>query len=753
MPFASSSGTSPRLARGSVDVDQSSNSRSLHPIAAPDDPSTSQSPQNPTSTVLSALDLSSPSDHLDRIPEPAPVSTVNIESSTSRSAPPTGQASQVLGRRRRSSGSSALQEDPDSTFLGHEAVGTDTPALASRRSKRRRRDSSAMASDASSAPVANGSTAVRSNGASELASQRTVLPGGVTNGTHKATALATNGSSNGDKTFVPTPRPTTYFGHNREEVTRILIQALSDMGYQAAAESVSHDSGYKLESPTVASFRSAVLDGSWAEAEDLLTGATVSGVGYEDGDEGNGLVLAPGSNRDIMRFWLRQQKFLELLERKDTTRALHVLRTELTPLHHDTNKLHLLSSLLMCLSTNDLMAKANWDGARGQSRKTLLSELSRCISPSVMLPENRLAILLQQVKQSQIDTCLYHTAASSPSLYSDHLCDIRNFPTEKVVELEEVTGETWEVQFSHDGSKLAACGSGDAVRIWETRSFSVVNTLTIQVQKDHESGVASIAWSPDDSMIVTCSRDNFARLWDTKTGSLLKKLRRFDEPVSACVWAGDGESFILGTLDNKRSICTFNSEGEELVQWNKKHRVQALCASPNGRWLVAADNKTTIYVYNATTRELEYELDLKTQPTSLTISQDSRQLLINKADSEAQLIDLVTRGTIHKFLGHKMGKCIIRSAFGGANESFVVSGSEDGNMFIWHKNIGAAVERLPGHSKRCNGAAWNPADPCMLASCSDAGPIKIWSNRARGVDLRSQIPSLSKVWRRSSDVA
>lgn len=161
------------------------------------------------------------------------------------------------------------------------------------------------------------------------------------------------------------------------------------------------------------------------------------------------------------------------------------------------------------------------------------------------------------------------------------------------------------------------------------------------------------------------------------------------------------------------------------MQWNKKHRVQALCASPDGRWLVAADNITTIYVYNASTRELEYELDLGTQPTSLSMSQDSTSLLVNKADSEAQLIDLRTRSTLHKFLGHKIDRFIIRSTFGGANESFVVSGSEDGNMFIWHKKIGAAVERLPAHLKRCNGATWNPADPCMLASCSDEGPIKM----------------------------
>lgn len=131
-----------------------------------------------------------------------------------------------------------------------------------------------------------------------------------------------------------------------------------------------------------------------------------------------------------------------------------------------------------------------------------------------MLPEHRLAVLLQQVKQSQIDTCLYHTAASSPSLYSDHFCDRRNFPSDVAIELTDLGGEVWQIQFSHDGTKLAACGSKEHVMLWDTDSFSVLRVLP-----DHEGGVGNIAWSPDDTMIVTCSQDKYARLWDANVSS------------------------------------------------------------------------------------------------------------------------------------------------------------------------------------------------------------------------------------------
>jgi WD repeat-containing protein 26 len=202
-------------------------------------------------------------------------------------------------------------------------------------------------------------------------------PAATSNGTHKAPSESMNGSSQNGKDAA-SEEPETYLGHNREEVTRILIQALTNMGYREAAESVSRNSGYELESPTVAAFRTAVLDGEWHRAEELLTGALATGERHQ---HGNGLVLAPGADKNNMRVWLRQQKFLELLERRETARALMVLRNELTPLCSDQHqKLHFLSSLLMCQNPEDLRAKADWDGALGRSRYILLSELSSMLA-------------------------------------------------------------------------------------------------------------------------------------------------------------------------------------------------------------------------------------------------------------------------------------------------------------------------------------------------------------------------------------
>ncbi|KAK9777882.1 hypothetical protein SCAR479_05565 [Seiridium cardinale] len=665
-----------------------------------DDPSTPPVIHNPSNTVLSA-----------------PIST-DIEASASRDPPPALAnqreprlrspsepiLGQVLGRRRR--GSEDDHDSPEPNAGLAEASASRNISISQPRAKRRRADDTMLA-DTEGASTSNGASKAYANGKSRTS------PPSSTNGTHK-TVVSTNGSSKSRP-------PETYFGHDREEVTRILIQALADMGYHGAAESVSKDSGFELENKTVMAFRTAVLEGAWDHAEGLLSGATSTDT--RQSQNGNGLVLAHDADRNLMRFWIRQQKYLELLEERDTGRALMVLRNEVTPLYHDPQKLQFLSSLLMCKTPEDLKSSATWDGAHGKSRAVLLSELSKCISPSVMLPEHRLAVLLHQVKQNQIGMCMFHSSADSPSLYADHACDRRKFPSEPIIELDDHSGEVWQVAFSHDGTKLASGGGDKQVIIYDVPSFKVLHTL-----RDHGSGVGNVAWSWDDSMLVTCCQDRFARLWNANTGTLIRMLDRFSEPVSSCVWALDNQSFIIGSLDRSQPLTQWDLNGNRIVDWAPTHRVEDLAASSDGRWLVAMDDKNHIHIYNLTNRDLEYSIDLRTRLTSVSISADSRFLLINHQSGLAELFDLLLKEHVQSYTGHTGGDYMIRSAFGGANESFVVSGSEDGTINIWHKATAMPVERLPGHQPRTNSVSWSPTDPCLFASCGDDGKTKIWSN-------------------------
>lgn len=183
----------------------------------------------------------------------------------------------------------------------------------------------------------------------------------------------------------------------------------------------------------------------------------------------------------------------------------------------------------MCPSAEDLRHQANWDGATGDSRSLLLSELSRefigfhvrpglltfagCISPTVMLPEHRLATLLDEVKTSWVHNCLYHNTSESPSLFVDHACSRDDFPLKTIITLKHHQDEVWFLAFSPDGSMLATAGKDTYIIVYSVPEFKMLHKL-----ERHGAGVCYLSWSPDSKRLISCGKelDNTAIVWDAE---------------------------------------------------------------------------------------------------------------------------------------------------------------------------------------------------------------------------------------------
>ncbi|CAJ0634268.1 1067_t:CDS:10 [Entrophospora sp. SA101] len=461
-------------------------------------------------------------------------------------------------------------------------------------------------------------------------------------------------------------------GIRRREIVRLMVQAMQGMGYNQAATTLENESGFPLESKDVARFKDGVLKGDWTLVESLLP------------------TLELDNSKDaIVKFLIREQKFLELLESSQLKMALFVLRTELTPLDFNLDRVHVLSSYIMYSNAEDLRFHSEWDGAKGTSRQKLLLELQRYISPSIMVPEHRLETLLEQSITLQRISCLYHNTDQYISLYSDHAFTTHIFNRH--------TDEVWYVAFSNNGRFLASASRDKTAIIWSLETLDVVHTL-----REHTDCVSFLSWSPDDSNLLTCGQDNKLKLWNVESGKCLKTMHKHVDPVTTCAWLPD-----------------------VLYGWSGV-RIMDLVINKDGTRMAAICHDKKIHIYDLISKKEEATMDESANVTSICLSNDCRYALVNLSTEKIHLWDIEERRLVKKYYGQKQGKFVIRSCFGGIDQGFIVSGSEDSKIYVWHREHATLIEALPGHKGTVNSVNWSPVNSYMFASAGDDHTIRIW---------------------------
>jgi len=160
------------------------------------------------------------------------------------------------------------------------------------------------------------------------------------------------------------------------------------------------------------------------------------------------------------------------------------------------------------------------------------------------------------------------------------------------------------------------------------------------------------------------------------------------------------------------------------------------------RMLVVDSDKSLRVIDTGSLRELSAlpEFDAV---TSICASQLRDDVLVSIAQQIAsaqrgpviRLWDIAARRVTQRFTGHCQGRFVVRCCFGGPLEEFVFSGSEDAQVYVWHRQNGSLLHVLPGHSSTVNSVCWigamlqPSASPCAwLISASDDHSLRVWGS-------------------------
>ena len=404
---------------------------------------------------------------------------------------------------------------------------------------------------------------------------------------------------------------------------------------------------------------------------------------------------------------------------------------------------------MMCAGPSELRERSEWPGSGPAAREELLEALQLYIPSSVMIPQRRLETLLEQAKAQQRAQCRYHAADPPISLYHDHVCDRSVFPTLMTHVVHGHSDEVWRVEFSHNGKYLASAGADGSVMIWKaTENFDLWHELPAA---DATEKITSLAWSPDDTMLllgVECA----VKIYDVQTAHCtLNVIKHEFCAVGGVAWLPNSQGFFSGGLDC--NLLCWDLDGNVSYTFSTApYRIVDIAIAPDSSRLVclgeashvprnsnlngSIDPPKSVFevlerrliVFNLLERRQERSLLHTSSLTCATFSSDdSRHVLVNQSPDEVVLYDIVDGSVHRKYRGQKQGLYMVRSCFGGASKSFVISGSEDALIYVWHKDNSEPLEVLAGHgSGTVNDVAWNSSSTGMFASAGDDKTIRIW---------------------------
>ncbi|KAL2906874.1 WD repeat-containing protein 26-like protein [Bienertia sinuspersici] len=468
------------------------------------------------------------------------------------------------------------------------------------------------------------------------------------------------------------------------EFVRLIAGALYALGYERSGACLEEESGIPLHSGAIKLLMQHVLDGSWDESASMLQNICL--------DE---------TIMKSAKFLILEQKFFELLDNGQTMDALTTLRTEISPLNIKTSRVHELSSCILH-HPHSQNGYARKDSLKPKLRSEVLDELQKLLPPTIMVPARRLEYLVEQALNLQRGTCLFHNSSDlDMSLYADHHCGRDNIPSRTLQ-----VAVNGEVVLKH-----RLCG--------------------------HQKSVCQVAWSPDDQQLLTCGTEETVRRWDVLSGECLQVYEKAGFFAVSCAWSPDGESVFAGFSD--KSLCMWDLNGKELESWKgqKTVKISDLAVTLDGKQIISICRETAILLLDKETK-VEKLIEEDQAITSFSLSNDGKFLLVNLINEEIHLwaidgdIKLLT-----KYKGHKRSRFLVRSCFGGLEQSFIASGSEDSQVYIWRRSSGQLVDILPGHSGVVNCVSWNPVDPHMLATASDDRTIRIWG--LNGANMRHKV--------------
>ena len=278
------------------------------------------------------------------------------------------------------------------------------------------------------------------------------------------------------------------------------------------------------------------------------------------------------------------------------------------------------------------------------------------------------ASLLSVTFSPQSDRILTSSTDNSAQVWS------LDRPGEPIVTIKaNVAGPVWQARFSPNGDRIVTASHDERVKVWSAEG------QLLRELDGHRGPVYAAEFSPDGNFVVSGGRDRRLLVWDLRSANKADSPR---EIIQARLTAVAEESI--------------QSEGQFQQLGEHSAAIRAISFAPQGGMLASASDDNTVRIWNIS-QGLE------------NVSADANRL-------------------IKTLRGHGGW---VRSCVAAADNEHVLSGSYDGQVFLWNwsKYAFPRVLRAASDSAvsdiRYTSSAASP-DARWIATASENGEVTVW---------------------------
>ena len=427
---------------------------------------------------------------------------------------------------------------------------------------------------------------------------------------------------------------------------------------------------------------------------------------------------------------LKIKKYIELIlkncsDRIDQKDSLYYLRTEISPLINTNNPLDKinLGYLTSLLFIKDMNFLTNYI----KSNLGTYSDDSQIIS---ILNKNKL-IHLESIYDMN-------------DKLSNNNRDV-DFKKYDVITLTDLcfkpykTAEIWFLEFSKNKKYLVLGFSNCNISLFTVKNNQNNNSiiinlyLTFSANDNSKKGeITSVCFSNDEKYLLVSLSTNIIKLYNILNGEKIKEYSNLHNSlITSCIFIPNSNTmFLSGSIDRKLLVIDINSDKIPFLDIGKFVRIKQILFSESLNLIIVIPYSISdIMVYDFQKNKMSFRVELNEEIVYSNISKSDKgkYILINTSKSFPKILlyNLKNTKTEDKYYGHSQKTMIIKCAFAGNKDQYIISGSEDGCVYLWDRNIpGKNIYCFKGHFGCVNSVELVFDD--VIFSGSDDKSLKIW---------------------------